>query len=33
VPFASVRMLGAVEPLLEEHSGMSVTRMDALGRL
>jgi len=26
-------MLGAVEPLLEEHSGMSVTRMDALGWL
>mgnify|MGYP002641916221 CR=1 FL=1 len=33
VLFASARVLGAVEPLLEEHSGMSMTFLDALGRL
>lgn len=33
VLFASARVLSAVEPMLEEHSGLSITFMDVLGRL
>jgi DNA-binding MarR family transcriptional regulator len=33
VLFANARVLSAVEPLLEERSGLSLTFMDVLGRL